>query len=222
MTLFQGEDLLCVRGERRVFAGLDFALPAGGALVLTGPNGSGKSSLLRLLAGLLAPAAGRLTWDGRPIAEDPEAHRARLHYVGHLDAVKPVLTVAENLAFWAARRGAGRDAVTAALERFDLAWMAERAGRLLSSGQRRRLALARLLTAPADLWLLDEPSVGLDEASLARLEEALETHRQAGGRMVVATHAGLALPGAAALSLADFQPPPEADLAALDGLETAW
>ena len=101
MTLFEGRDLTCVRGERHVFAGLGFAVPQGGALILHGPNGSGKSSLLRLMAGLLKPAQGSLAWDDRPVSDDPEAHRARLRYLGHLDAVKPVLSAAENLTFWA-------------------------------------------------------------------------------------------------------------------------
>src|SRR3990172_6585204 len=95
-----GRDLDCVRGERPVFAGLGFALRPGEALVLVGPNGSGKSSLLRCMAGLLRPAGGELSWDGVAIDADPEAHRARLHYAGHLDAIKAVLSVAENLRFW--------------------------------------------------------------------------------------------------------------------------
>jgi len=169
MSLFQGRSLACVRGERRVFQDLDFAVPPGGALVLTGANGSGKSSLLRLMAGLLHPTAGDLLWDGRPVAEDAEGHRARLHYLGHLDAVKPVLTLAENLAFWARLRvasGGGTLRIAAALAAFDLTALAEAPGRRLSAGQRRRLALARLIAAPAELWLLDEPTVGLDRASL--------------------------------------------------------
>ncbi|MCH6588539.1 MAG: ATP-binding cassette domain-containing protein [Proteobacteria bacterium] len=107
MSLFEGRDLLCVRGERRVFEGLSFALAAGGLLVLTGPNGSGKSSLLRIMAGLLRPAAGALLWDGAPVRDDPDAHAARLQYLGHLDAVKPVLSAAENLTFWAGLHGSG-------------------------------------------------------------------------------------------------------------------
>jgi len=208
MSRFAGAALTCRRGERLVFAGLDFALGPGEALLLTGPNGSGKSSLLRLMAGLLPPAAGTLTWDGAPIAADPEAHRARLRFVGHLDAVKPVLSAAENLAFWAGLGGAAPDAVNQALDRLGLDRLADLPARLLSAGQKRRLALARLLLAPAALWLLDEPTVGLDEAALARFAEALAAHRAAGGRVVAATHTPLALPGAAALALADFAAAP--------------
>src|SRR3546814_11255616 len=102
---FSGQDLACIRGERIVFTGLSFDVAAGGALVLRGPNGSGKSSLLRLMAGLLLPAAGSLAWGDAAI--DPADHRARLHYVGHQDALKPVLTAAEHLAFWAGLRGGG-------------------------------------------------------------------------------------------------------------------
>ena len=189
MSLFEGRDLLCVRGERRVFEGLSFALAAGGLLVLTGPNGSGKSSLLRIMAGLLRPAAGALLWDGAPVRDDPDAHAARLQYLGHLDAVKPVLSAAENLMFWAALHGGGAAEVTRALEAYDLGALAEVPGRMLSAGQKRRVALARLLAAPAEVWLLDEPTVGLDAASLARLTGAIAAHRARGGRLVVATHA---------------------------------
>ena len=201
MTLFGGRDLTCVRGERRVFTGLDFALPAGGALLLTGPNGSGKSSLLRLMAGLLTPAGGRIDWSGENVRRDPEAHRARLHYLGHLNAVKPALTVAENLAFWATE---GPAAVAEALERLDVAWLADTPCRLLSAGQRRRLALARLLVRPGELWLLDEPGVGLDERSLEGFHQILAEHRAGGGLVVAATHTPMDLPGAERLSLDDF------------------
>ncbi|MFQ5953635.1 MAG: heme ABC exporter ATP-binding protein CcmA [Kiloniellales bacterium] len=207
MSVFAGDNLACVRGERMVFCGLDFHLEAGAALVLLGPNGSGKSSLLRLMAGLLRPAAGRLAWDGAGLEEDREAHAGRLHYVGHLDAVKPVLSVAENLAFWAGLRappaGAGQR-VEAALARFGLTSLAGLPARFLSAGQRRRLALARIAATPAPLWLLDEPTAALDDASVARLTEVIAGHRAGGGMVVVATHGGLDLPGAAALALDRF------------------
>jgi len=207
MALFEGRSLHCRRGGRDVFAALDFALPPGGALLLTGPNGSGKSSLLRLMAGLLKPAGGELLWDGRAIAEAPEDHAGRLHYLGHLDAVKPVLSVAENLQFWAALRGT-KGSFDAALARFALTDLAALPGRLLSAGQRRRLALARLVAAPAELWLLDEPSVGLDHASVVRLAAAIAEHRAGGGRVVVATHTALDLGAPIRLSLDSLAPPP--------------
>lgn len=204
MSLFEGRDLTCIRGERRVFAGLDFSLPAGGALLLTGPNGSGKSSLLRLMAGLLKPAGGELLWNGAPIAAEPEDYRARLHYLGHQDGVKPVLSAAENLVFWSGLRGAAPDGVADALARFDLTNLAAVAGRLLSAGQKRRLALARLLAAPAELWLLDEPGVGLDAASLDRLGGEIARHRAGGGRIVASTHGDLPIELAQTLALDDF------------------
>ncbi len=205
---FEGRALACIRGERPIFAGLSFRLPPGGALVLAGPNGSGKSSLLRVMAGLIPPAAGLIAWDGESAADQPEQHRARLHYLGHQDALKPVLTVRENLLFWSSLRGGSADAAQQALERFQLDHLAETAGRLLSSGQRRRLALARLLAAPAPLWLLDEPSVGLDTASRRRLAEVIGEHRAKGGAVAVATHQDLDLPGAESLAMDDYPPMP--------------
>ena len=205
---FAGRDLGCVRGDRAIFAGLDFDLQAGGALVLSGPNGSGKSSLLRVLASLLPPAAGQLTWDGADVAADPEAHRARLHYQGHHEALKPELTAAENLGFWAGLHGPRGGAVHDALSRFGLADLADQPVRLLSAGQRRRLSLSRILAAAAPLWLLDEPSVGLDARSVRTLEAEIEAHRAAGGLVVLATHQPLDLADQQELSVADFPPAP--------------
>jgi heme exporter protein A len=201
---FAGEGLTCIRGERVVFEKLSFLAGAGEALLLTGPNGSGKSSLLRLMAGLLPPAAGRLLWSNAPIADDPEAHRARLHYVGHLDALKPALTVAENLAFYAALRGQPADDATLdrALAAFRLDRLADTPARFLSQGQRRRTALARVLAAPAPLWLLDEPTLALDDPSLAQLGGVLSDHLAAGGHIVAATHAPIAIAAARRLELA--------------------
>jgi heme exporter protein A len=208
MTLFAGRDLICVRGERMVFRGLSFALDAGAALVLTGPNGSGKSSLLRVMAGLLPPHSGTLAWHGTSIGEDMAEHRARLHYVGHQDAVKPVLTAAETLAFWAGLRGGAGASVSQALDRFRLGALAETPGRFLSAGQRRRLALARLVASPAPLWLLDEPTTGLDAESVGDLEAALAEHRAGGGIVVAATHIPIGLAGGETLALGDFVPRP--------------
>jgi len=205
-SLFEGHGLACRRGGRLVFQDLDFTLPGGGALLLTGPNGSGKSSLLRVMAGLTPAERGRLTWDGAALADDRAAHRARLHFVGHLDALKPVLTAAEALKFWAVLRGASTDRVLPALQRFHLTEVADWPCRFLSAGQRRRLALARLLASPAPLWLLDEPTSGLDDASTADLMAAIAEHRATGGRVAVATHVVLPLADARTLSLAEFVP----------------
>lgn len=198
---FSGTGLACVRGERLVFEELSFRTRTGEALLLTGPNGSGKSSLLRLMAGLIAPTAGRLEWNGVPVSDDPDAHRARLHYVGHLDALKPALTVSENLEFYAALHGRDAGGIGEALAAFDLERLRATPARFLSQGQRRRAALARLLAAPAPLWLLDEPTLGLDDASLGRLAAALSAHLAGGGCIVAATHAPIAIANAHRLEL---------------------
>lgn len=181
-----------MRGGRLVFADLSFALEPGDALVLRGPNGTGKSTLLRLLAGFLAPTAGQVTWSGVPVAVDSAEHRSRLHFVGHADPVKPPLTVAENVGF-AAAMGGGPVSCAEGLAAFGLAELAGTPGRFLSSGQRRRTTLARLLATPRLLWLLDEPGVGLDTAHRRRLEDAVATHRARGGMCIVATHGDVSL-----------------------------
>jgi len=218
MSLFEGHNLMCVRGERPVFAGLGFAVRKGGALLLTGPNGSGKSSLLRLMAGLLRPTEGALTWSGAAISEDWTAHRERVRYLGHLDAVKPVLSLRENLVFCASQHGpVGLEALHQGLMAFALEDLAELPGRILSAGQKRRLALARLAASPGILWLLDEPTVGLDTASQANLAKLMAKHRSNGGCIVAATHLELDLPGAATLDLARH-----AEAARLAPAELAW
>ena len=208
-STFSAEQLACIRGERVVFVRLDINLTAGDAVLLLGPNGSGKSSLLRVLAGLLKPAAGRLTWDGQTLAEDREAHAARIHYVGHHDAIKPVLSVIENLRFWARLHDpdGADDATEAALARFGLDRLRDVPGQLLSAGQKRRLNLARLLAAPSPLWLLDEPTTALDKASIRTLEQVLAEHRAQGGMVVLSTHADIALPEATILNLDEYSVP---------------
>ena len=176
-----------MRGGRLVFEALSFALAPGDALVLRGPNGSGKSTLLRLLAGFLRPSAGSLAWGGRSCSAEAPEHRARLHFLGHADPLKPLLSVEENLAFAAGLAG-GPAALGPALAWFDLERLAATPARFLSSGQKRRANLARLLTGRRQLWLLDEPGVGLDAANRARLEEAVAAHRAGGGICLLATH----------------------------------
>lgn len=196
--MLQVEAVAAFRGERLVFRDVSFAVPAGGALAVTGPNGSGKSTLLRLLAGLVQPASGRVLWRGEDAFTDLPLHALRVAYVGHLDAVKPGLSVAENLRV--AARLAGGD-VHAGLAAMGLAKFREMPARMLSAGQKRRLALARLAVSRAPLWLLDEPTLGLDLWSVARLEALLRQQRAAGGVVVAATHVGLPLAGAAELRL---------------------
>ena len=197
---FEAHEVACIRGERPVFSRVSFRLEQGGALTLMGPNGAGKSSLLRILAGLLRPAGGTLAWDGTPLDEDWPAHRRRLHYVGHLDAVKPALTVSETLDGWARLRGAAC-AAPGALEALGIEALADVPGRYLSAGQRRRLALARLIATPAPLWLLDEPTVTLDANAAARVAAMIARHRAEGGMAVVATHGEIALDAAQRLDL---------------------
>ena len=195
--MLEAEGLAALRGERLIFVGLGFALPRGGALLLEGPNGAGKSTLLRVLAGLGRAEAGVLRWDGQDALADRVGHAARVSWLGHFDAVKPGLGVAENLAFWGGRR-----AVAVALERMGLLRLAALPARMLSAGQKRRLALCRLMLSAAPIWLLDEPTLGLDAASVAALGAILAGHREAGGVVVAATHLPLPLPGAQTLAMA--------------------
>ena len=201
--VFAGQGLDCIRGERLVFSGLSFRVEAGSAMVLVGPNGAGKSSLLRLMAGLLPPAAGMLSWNGAAIPDDPEAHRRRIAWLGHGDAVKPGLTTLENAIFWATLAGHERpgDGALDALARLGLEALRDTPGRFLSQGQRRRLALTRLLVTASPLWLLDEPTVALDAASVALVEGLLAGHLRAGGLVVLATHVPVALSGSRQLDL---------------------
>jgi heme exporter protein A len=206
VTVFAGAGLACQRGERAVFADLAFSVAAGEVLLLRGANGSGKSSLLRCMAGLLVPAAGRLTWDDKPVALDADAHRGRLRYLGHQDAVKPALTVAENLALWQHLHGKhDRVFIGTALVRLGIDHLAGLPARLLSAGQRRRVALARLLAAPAPLWLLDEPTNALDDDGVRRFVAIVGAHCAGGGIVMLAAHGD---PGVAGnvLSLADYPP----------------
>ncbi|MSO91334.1 MAG: heme ABC exporter ATP-binding protein CcmA [Acetobacteraceae bacterium] len=188
------EQLAVIRGERLVFDYVSFGVPAGGALLLVGPNGSGKSTLLRVLAGLKRADAGRVLWDGTDVGRDPGTRAPGLAYVGHQDAVKPGLTVAEN--FFHPRKN-----VIAALAAMGLDALADMPARMLSAGQRRRLALARLLARPARLWLLDEPTLGLDAASVDRFGAMAAAHRAHGGIVVAATHLPLPLADAVELAL---------------------
>jgi heme exporter protein A len=199
--MLEAQELACLRGERIVFAGVSFRVAPGVALLLTGANGAGKSSLLRLLAGLLPPAAGALLWLGADALADRAEHARRLRFLSPQDALKPALTARESLAF-AARLQGGSVGVDAALEALGLSALAELPVRLLSTGQRRRLALARLALAPAaPLWLLDEPTLGLDAASVSRLGGLLAAHRERGGAVVAATHLPLPLADADELRL---------------------
>lgn len=183
------------RSGRLIQADVGFHLDPGRALVVTGPNGCGKSSLLRVLAGLDRADAGRLDRAGRPVEENPAAHRTTLAYVGHQEAVKPSLTVAESLWFWTAGtpEAVRRAHLQSALAAFALDRLADLPGRLLSAGQRRRVALARLVAAPRPLWILDEPTTALDAQAVATLGRVMDRHLDGGGMIVAATHGRLPL-----------------------------
>jgi heme exporter protein A len=187
------DNLTCVRGGRTVFTGLSFTVAGGEALVITGRNGAGKSSLLRMIAGLVRIAAGRLTVDG---GEAEASVGEQAHYLGHHDALKASLSVRENLAFWVEYLGGQRDAVDAALETVGLAPLAGLPAAYLSAGQRRRLSIARLAAVDRPLWLLDEPTSALDAQSQERLGSLMQAHLGKGGLIVAAAHGpiGLAAP----------------------------
>ena len=184
------DNLTCVRGGRTVFAGLSFAVAAGEALVVTGRNGAGKSSLLRMIAGLVRVAAGRLALEGGE-AEATVGEQA--HYLGHHDALKASLSVRENLAFWVEFLGGDPTRVMAALETVGLAPLAGLPAAYLSAGQRRRLSIARLAAVERPLWLLDEPTSALDVQSQERLAALMQAHLGTGGLIVAATHGPIGL-----------------------------
>lgn len=190
MTELSLENIALERGERRIADGINARVAAGQALLLQGPNGSGKSTLLRVLAGLLPAAEGAILWDGIDVARDREAHRARLCYLGHQDALKASLTALENLQFWASFNGGSAET---ALKAFDLARLADRPARMLSAGQKRRLALSRLALNDAPLWLLDEPVTALDAEAREAFIALLQQHLAAGGLAIIATHEALAI-----------------------------
>lgn len=178
------------RGERPLFTHLSLVVRAGQAAVLTGPNGTGKTTLLLALAGIVRPEAGEIAF---PAHRGEIGTRPAMHFLGYQQGIKPRLTVRENLAFWRQANGPGGPAIAAALAETGIDSLAELEAGYLSSGQLRRLALARLLVTPRPIWLLDEPSATLDVAGEALLVRLIEAHRQAGGIAVIATHHVLAL-----------------------------
>ena len=195
----EGSGLTCVRGGREVFSGLGFAVGGGDALLVTGRNGAGKSSLLRLIAGLLRAAGGRLALaDGDAEKTIPE----QAHYLGHQDALKPSLTVAENLAFWTRYLGGVAPPPTA-LAAVGLAALADLPAAYLSAGQRRRLSIARLVAVGRPLWLLDEPTSALDREAQDTLAGLMRQHLAGGGLIVAAAHGPIGLERAKELRLGE-------------------
>lgn len=201
--MLSASDLSCVRGERPLFAGVDFAVEAGQWLHVRGANGSGKTSLLRLLAGLSQPAHGQIRWDGRPVGEDAQAFRGDLLYLGHHSAVKEELTALENLQLASELDGAElpREEAIAALKRFGLQGREDLPVRFLSAGQKRRVLLARLVTRKARLWILDEPFTALDTRAVQLLGSLIADHVAGGGMAVVTSHQAIPIEGGKGLDL---------------------
>lgn len=180
----------CVRGGREIFSGLNFELQAGKALAVTGANGAGKSSLLRMTAGLLPVAEGAISANGG----DAELTLAeQVHYLGHRDALKPALTVTENLNFWHDFLGGKAADAQASLDAVGLAHVVHLPAGVLSAGQRRRLSIARLLVVQRPLWLLDEPASALDAVGRKIVAELMKAHLKGGGLIVAATHGPLGI-----------------------------
>lgn len=189
--MLQAHQLACVRGDRPLFRGLNFSLEAGSALHLAGANGSGKTSLLRLLCGLSAPAEGEVRWNGESIRSLREEFYRRLIYIGHAPAVKDDLTALENLVTSATLAGlaVAEEEARRALHGIGLAGREDLPTKVLSQGQRRRVALARLLLATrVPLWVLDEPFTALDKRAVASLCQTIEAHVQDGGMVIYTTH----------------------------------
>lgn len=193
-------DLACRRGGREVFAGVGFSLGSGEALTITGRNGAGKSSLLRIVVGLVRIAQGRIALEGG----DPELTIGeQAHYLGHQDALKPSLSVAENLRFWAGFFGSPRPETNKPLEAVGLDALAGLPAAYLSAGQRRRLSIARLLAVKRSIWLLDEPTSTLDATAQEQLSGFMRAHLAAGGLILAATHGTIGISGTRELQLGE-------------------
>jgi len=188
--MLSANDLECVRGTRRLFAGVSFALSPGECLLVQGPNGSGKTSLLRILCGLARPEKGEVRWNNEPIAELDEEYRAALVYCGHSNALKEDLTPSENLLAAAALAGepAGDGAASAALDAFGVGHLDALPVRALSQGQKRRVGLSRLALSARRLWLLDEPLASLDVRATQALAGLVDAHLERGGIAVLTSH----------------------------------
>jgi len=197
------EGISASRGGEAVFEDVGFALGAGESLVVTGPNGAGKSTLLRVVAGLLPVTSGRVDFEGG--GESFPSPPAACHYLGHLNAMKPALTVAENLRFWQAFLGSTRLDVDAALAAVGLGGLGHLPYAILSTGQKRRASIARLLASHRPVWLLDEPTAGLDAASEAGFTGLMKAHLAEGGIVMAATHLPLGLESTQTLRMGETQ-----------------
>ena len=201
--MLETTDLECQRGDRRLFAGVGFRLEDGELLYLQGSNGSGKTSLLRMLIGLLPPESGDIRWQGESIGKQRDEYHAALCYLGHHNAIKEELTPLEN--FHHAARFAGQDmdedAALDALAQVGLAGREDLPCRYLSQGQKRRVALARLVVDRRPLWVLDEPFVALDVAAVDWLAQIISAHLQRGGMAIMTTHQAVEIPAGAVREL---------------------
>jgi heme exporter protein A len=208
-VLLDGAALECTRGERTLFAGLDFSLREGELLRIAGANGSGKTSLLRLLAGLSQPEAGQVKWDGEPISRIVQDYHRALLFLGHHAAVKEELTGAENLQLSAQLDGGeiDRAEVDHALGRFGLKGREDLPVRVLSAGQKRRVLLARLMTRKAKLWVLDEPFTALDTRAVEMLGNLAREHLAQGGMAVITSHQAVPIEGGKVLELSSSSNP---------------
>lgn len=195
--MLEGKELACVRGDRTLFSRLSFTLGAGEMLLVQGVNGSGKTSLLRMVCGLLTPAHGEIFWNGKSTAHEREDFHGDMAYFGHMPAVKEDLTAVENLDFSCRFSGdfRQRNELEDALSHLGLARCLDLPVKSLSQGQRRRVALARLLLAKAKLWILDEPLTALDQAALQLVQSLIGEHLRLGGMVMLTTHQPIAVDG---------------------------
>ena len=202
---FSAINLSVTRGDRVIFEGLNYEINSGQLLKLVGPNGSGKSTLLKAIAGLISPIEGNIISDDRVIAKDHDWICQHLCYLGHKNALKKEFTVFQNIEFWASIWG-NKDKIDLSMKQMGIAYLKDSPVRYLSSGQARRAALARSICHTADIWLFDEPTVGLDDQGLSLLSDAMKGHLAEGGMIICATHVDLKIDksNTKTLNLADF------------------
>ncbi|MEM9098158.1 MAG: heme ABC exporter ATP-binding protein CcmA [Pseudomonadota bacterium] len=214
-------NLACRRAGRLVFTDLNLRLNPGEVALLRGPNGVGKSTLLRVLSGLLPPISGQVRLGDRDLGQDRAAYQEKIAYAGHLDAIKPALSIIDNLALWSAISGAPGLPIPLILQRFGLDRISDRRVAECSAGQKRRLGLARLLVAERPLWLLDEPTVSLDQSAKAQIAELVREHLAKGGLALIASHEDLGLGQIKTLEMEPLSTPTQG-VEADPFLEGAW